>query len=112
MRGGSIVDSHWAGILVRTDNHNIEVESLADTLAVPLVREVGETNVTGQLAANNILHIGGGLSNSLGVTRSHGLGISGAHWVAALHEWRLLSAAGRRRILGRDGGASRGGRGS
>lgn len=104
------MNSHWKGRIIRTDNHNIEVESLADTLAVPLVRQVGETNVTGQLAANNVLHIGGGLGNSLGVARSHSLGISGAHWVAALHERRLLSAAGSGRILGRDGGASRGGR--
>lgn len=58
---------------LRTDNHDIEVETLAHTLAVPLVGEVGETNVAGKLATNNILHIGRSLSDSLGVARADGL---------------------------------------
>lgn len=93
---------HLWGDSVRTDNHNIEVESLADTLAVPLVGQVGETNVAGQLAANNVLHIGGGLGNSLGVPRANGLGVTG-DGVAALDEWGLLSTAGGRRVPRRDG---------
>ena len=37
-----------------TNNHNVEVESFADTLAVPLVGQVRKTNVTGKLPANNV----------------------------------------------------------
>lgn len=38
-----------------TNNHDVEVEALSDTLAVPLIWQVGETNVTRQFSANNIL---------------------------------------------------------
>ena len=37
-----------------TDYHNIEVEPFSDALAVPLVREVGETDISGQLPTDNI----------------------------------------------------------
>lgn len=37
-----------------TNNHDVEVEPLADTLTVPLVRKVGESNVAGKLASNNV----------------------------------------------------------
>jgi hypothetical protein len=70
---------------------------------VPLVRQVGETNVAGQLATNNVLHVGGGLGDSLGVPRANGLGIAG-DGVAALDERGLLSTAGGRRVPRRDGG--------
>ena len=56
-----------------TDNHDVKVETLANTLAVPLVGKVGETNVAGQFAADNILHISGSLSHSLGVFGANGL---------------------------------------
>lgn len=38
-----------------TNNHDIEVEALTDTLTVPLVGQVGKTDVTRQLSAHNIL---------------------------------------------------------
>ena len=50
-----------------TDNHDVKVEALANTLAVPLVRQVGETNVSGQLPADNVPHVASGLSSGLGV---------------------------------------------
>ena len=39
---------------VLTDDHDIEVEALADALAVPLVGQVGETDVAGQLPTNDV----------------------------------------------------------
>ena len=39
----------------RTDNHDVEVESLANTLAVPLVWEIGKSNIAGQLPSDNVL---------------------------------------------------------
>lgn len=51
----------------RTDNHDIEVEALADTLAVPLVGKIGETNVACQLSANDVSHVAGGLGSGLWV---------------------------------------------
>lgn len=38
-----------------TNNHDIKVEALSDTLAVPLIRQVGETNITRQLSADDVL---------------------------------------------------------
>ena len=84
-----------------THNHHIEVETLADTLTVPLVGQVGKTNVAGQLPANDILHIRSSLSNSLGVLGAHGLSVSRAHWVTALNEGRTGLAAGGRGRNGR-----------
>ena len=46
-----------------TNDHDIEVKALANTLAVPLVGEVGKTDVAGKLASDNvpsILQSGGG----------------------------------------------------
>jgi len=40
---------------VLTDYHDVEVESFANTLAVPLVREIGKPNIAGQLSSNYIL---------------------------------------------------------
>lgn len=92
---------------VRTDNHHIEVEPLADALAVPLVRQVGETDVAGELAAHDVLHIGSGLGHSLGVPGGDRLGNAGAHGVAALHKGRLLTGVGRLKVAGHDWGAVR-----
>lgn len=99
-------ESHWG---VHTDNHDIEVESLADALAVPLVGQVGETDVAGELAAHHVLHVGGGLGHSLGVAGADRLGVAGAHRVAALDKRRLLTTAGGGGfdVAGRDGGTVR-----
>jgi hypothetical protein len=43
-----------AAILQHTNNHNIEVEALSHTLAVPLVGKVGETNIAGQLSSDDV----------------------------------------------------------
>lgn len=40
-----------------TNDHDVEVETLADALSVPLVGKVGESNVTSQFATNDILVI-------------------------------------------------------
>ena len=97
--GGAFLSEH-------TDNHDVEVKSLADTLAVPLVGQVGETDIAGQLAADHVLHVVGSLGDSLGVARTDSLGISGAHGVGALNERRFLAAGGGR-VAGRDGGTVR-----
>lgn len=78
-----------------TDNHHVKVESFTDTLTVPLVGQVGETNVAGQLAANNVLHIGGSLSDGLGVLGADGLSVARAHGVAALNKGRFALAVER-----------------
>lgn len=78
-----------------TDNHDIEVEALADTLAVPLVGQVGETDVASELSANNVSHVAGGLGGGLWVFRRHGLGDSSCticHYVAQLDVGRSLLA--------------------
>lgn len=40
-----------------TDNHNIEAEPFPDTSAMPLVWQVGKSNVTGELSADDVLHV-------------------------------------------------------
>jgi hypothetical protein len=50
-----------------TDYHDIKVEPLADTLAVPLVREVCEPDVASQFPTDDISHIRCRLGSSFGV---------------------------------------------
>lgn len=95
--------AHPSGGRELTNNHHVEVESFANTLPVPLVGQVGETNVASQLPANDVLHICCGLSNGLGVLRADSLGITGSHGVATLHEGRARLAA-RGGFHGRTGG--------
>ena len=59
--------------MVHTNDHNIEVEALADTFAVPLVGQICETNITSELPSDNVLHVIRSLSHDLGVFRSDGL---------------------------------------
>lgn len=40
-----------------TDNHHVEVEALANALAVPLVGKVGETDVTSELATDDVAEV-------------------------------------------------------
>lgn len=40
-----------------TDNHDIEVEALADTFAMPLIWQVCESDKASQLSADNVSHI-------------------------------------------------------
>lgn len=68
---------------------------------MPLVGKIGESDITSQLPANDILHIRGGLSDGLRVLRADSLGITGPHWVAALHKRRASLAAGRGRLADR-----------
>jgi hypothetical protein len=42
----------WKVLL--TNNHDVEVEALANALAVPLVRQVGEANIASELPTDNI----------------------------------------------------------
>lgn len=57
----------------RTNNHDVEVEAFAHTLAMPLVGQVRETNVAGELPAHNV-HVVGHGRGGLGVLCGHGLG--------------------------------------
>lgn len=41
--------------ILLTNNHHIEVETFPDTLAVPLVREVGKSHIARQLSSDDIL---------------------------------------------------------
>lgn len=59
--------------LVLTNDHNVEVEAFAHTLAVPLVGQVGEANVAGELPAHDVPHVARRSSRRLGVFRGHGL---------------------------------------
>lgn len=41
-------------MIPHTNDHNIEVEALAHTLAVPLVGQVGKADIAGQLSSDNV----------------------------------------------------------
>lgn len=73
---------------------------------MPLVGQIGETDVAGQLAANDVLHIVGGLGDSLGIAGADCLGVTGAHGVGALNKSSFL-ADWRGSVAGRDGGTVR-----
>jgi hypothetical protein len=45
----------FKSVKLRTNNHHIEVETLAHTFAVPLVGEVGKPDIASQLSSNNVL---------------------------------------------------------
>lgn len=83
------VDS-WLTILTglgrRTHYHDIEIKPLPHTLAVPLVGQVGESNVSSQFSPNNIPHVTGSLSCSLRVPRADSLGgdLSLRNWIVSL----------------------------
>jgi hypothetical protein len=51
-----------------TNNHDVETESFSDTLAVPLVWQIGESDETGQLPAHNVRHVACCGSGSLGIS--------------------------------------------
>jgi len=74
---------------VHTNNHDVEIEPLANTLAMPLVWKVGETNKPCQLSANDVPHFGRGGRGSLGVSRGNSLRYRGVvpagHGIAAGH---------------------------
>lgn len=57
-----------APMVERTNNHDIEAESFSDTLAVPLVWQIGKSNKTGQLPAHNVLHVACCSGGSLGIS--------------------------------------------
>jgi hypothetical protein len=82
-------------VSTHTDNHDVEVESLAHTLAMPLVGQVCETHVAGELSAHNV-HVVRHGSCGLGVLRCDGVGGLG---VAVRTRERLVhgEAAGRGR---------------
>jgi hypothetical protein len=75
-----------------TNNHYVEVESFAHTLAVPLVGQIGETNVASQFAANDVLHVRGSLSHSFWILRANCLSVASTHGVATLNVRRSWAA--------------------
>lgn len=92
------IDGGWSDEQIcgeHTNNHDIEVEALADALAVPLIGKIGEANVACQLSANNVSHVAGGLGSGLWVFRRHGLRDSSCavcHYIAQLDVRRCLLA--------------------
>lgn len=40
-----------------TDDHDIEVESLSHTFAMPLVRQVGEADIASQFSPDHVSHV-------------------------------------------------------
>ena len=71
-----------------TDNHDVEVEPFAHTLAVPLVGQVRKTNVACELPAHNV-HVVRHGSCGLGVLRRDGVD----RWRGAVrHRHRLIHA--------------------
>jgi hypothetical protein len=74
--------------IVLTNDHNVEVEALAHTLAMPLVGQVGETNVASKLPADNVPHVARRLGCGLGVLGRDSLrclGVAVEHGVAVLN---------------------------
>jgi hypothetical protein len=59
--------------MTRTDYHDVEVETLAHTLTMPLVWQVRETNVTCKLPAHNV-HVVRHRGRGLGVLCRDGRG--------------------------------------
>lgn len=93
--------------LLLTNDHDIEVESLADTLAVPLVGQIRETDVASQLAADDIAHVGSSLSDGLRVFGAHRLGVAcTTHRVASFDIWRSGLARGAGGLVGRGRGGA------
>jgi hypothetical protein len=78
--------------IVLTNDHNVEVEALAHTLAMPLVGQVGETNVASKLPADNVPHVARRLGCGLGVLGRDSLGCLS---VAVKHGVAVLDVAGR-----------------
>lgn len=83
--------------LRHTDYHDVEVEALANTLAVPLVGQIGKADVASQLPTNDIAHVTGCGSCSFGVFRRDRLGNARAMRVALADEGRGRLAIGDRR---------------
>lgn len=52
---------------MRTDDHDIEVETFSDALSMPLIRQICKSNVARELPPHNVPHIAGSLGSSLGV---------------------------------------------
>lgn len=77
-------------LLPLTDDHYVETETLSYTLSVPLIWQVCETNIAGQLAPNDISHVAGQRSGSLGVLGAHCLRYVVRYGIA------LLDIGGRR----------------
>ena len=90
---------------VLTNDHNVEVEALAHTLAMPLVGQVGKTDVASKLPADDVPHVARGLGCGLGIPGGDGLGCVGAavkHGVAVLDVARRYGLAVREGVA-RDG---------
>jgi hypothetical protein len=54
-------------VQAHTNYHDIEVETLAYALAVPLVGQIGKADIACKLPSNNIPHITGSLCRDLGI---------------------------------------------
>lgn len=76
----------------RTDNHDVEVETLANTLAVPLVWQIGEADVASKLSANNVLDVIVGNRRGCDYSLANGL-----LWLLCLAQVLTVSCHGRAR---------------
>jgi hypothetical protein len=91
--------------IVLTNDHNVEVEALAHTLAMPLVGQVGETDVASKLPAHNVPHVARRLGCGLGILGGNSLRCAG---VAVEHRVAVLDVARRCGLAVRDGVTGRG----
>lgn len=74
----------------RTNNHDIEVESFTNTLAVPLVWQVCKPNVSSELSSHNVTHVAGLLGGNLGIAGAHAL------WYLEWRGWHAIGDSRRR----------------
>lgn len=70
-----------------TNNHNVEVEALADAFAMPLIGQVGKSDIACELSSNDIPHIAGSLGCSFGISRGNSLSCPPTHRIAFFHVW-------------------------
>ena len=87
-----------------TNYHDIKVESFSHTLSVPLIWQIGKTNIASQFSAHYIPHIARRQSCRFRVLRADGLCRPLTHGVAALDIWSCSFAVWnvwRRRCPGR-----------
>jgi hypothetical protein len=54
-------------MIIRTNDHDIKVESFANAFAVPLVGQIGKANVARELSPHNVSHVSSLLRSGFGV---------------------------------------------
>lgn len=65
----TVIGNDW----LRTNNHDVEIETFSNTLAMPLIGQVRKAHVLIQLPPHYVPHIARSLGRSLWVLGAHGL---------------------------------------